>query len=28
MDVVDLAKVNVDAETLKSMPMKLVHRRA
>src|SRR5256886_13078052 len=28
MDVVDLAKVNVEPETLKSMPMKMVHRRA
>jgi len=28
MDLVDLTKVNIEAETLKAMPMKLVHRKA
>src|ERR1700676_5400521 len=28
MELVDLTKVNVDADTLKSMPSKLVHRKA
>src|SRR5437763_13245757 len=27
MDIVDLSKVTVDAETLRAMPAKLVHRR-